>query len=133
MLSLIVAAAAVAAFTPLHINASAAEMNCRVPFNFIVSGATLPAGTYLIGSSDGLLMVSGHGKSAFVMGRPVSGSEDKSGHGKVVFLKSGPRYYLIEVWRADGTGHEIGLSHRQVEERARAANAPVERIVIPAM
>jgi len=133
MIALIVAAAALAVFTPLYITASAAEMNVRIPFGFIVNGATLPAGTYSIADSNGALLVRGDRKSAFVMSAPSLKNPDRSGRGKAVFLKTGSTYYLIEIWGGDGVGREVHLSRRQVEEHARVTGTPAERIVIPAM
>src|SRR3954467_6809215 len=131
VLSLIVAVAALAVFTPLYITASAEELKCRVPFSFIVNGRTLPAGSYAIVGNNGALLVRGAHASAFVMGTASSKPANRSGLGSLVFLKSGSRYQLIEVWQGDGRGHQV-LSPRQVEERTRAANAPAERIVITA-
>lgn len=128
--SLIVAAAALAVFTPLYITASASEMNCRVPFSFIVNGATLPAGAYSLSTANGAVYVRGSERSAFVMSTPALKTPDRSGRGTVVFLKTGDRYHLIEVWSGDGRGREVRLSRGQAEERARAAGA-AERIVIP--
>jgi len=130
MLSLIVAAAALAVFTPLYITASAAEMNCRVPFSFIVNGKTLPAGAYTIDTSSGAMLVKGAQASAYVMTAAALRPAARSGRGSVVFLKTGSRYHLIEVWGGDGRGREVHLSPRQQEERASAANSPAERIVI---
>jgi len=131
MLSLIVAAAALAVFTPLYITASAAEMNCRVPFSFIVNGKTLPAGAYVIDTSGGAMLVRGAQSSAYVMATAALKPAARSGRGSVVFLKTGDRYHLIEVWGGDGRGREVHLSPRQQEERIRAA-ATTERIVIVA-
>ena len=130
MLSLMVA---LAVFTPLYITASAAEMNCRVPFAFIVNGTTLPAGAYAIATNNSVLLVRGDRKSAVVMSTPGLKSADRSGRGKAVFLKAGSRYYLIEIWGGDGVGREVHLSRRQAEELARVTGTPAERIVIPAM
>ena len=133
MLSLIVAAAALALFTPLYITASAAEVNCHVPFSFVVNGTTLPAGDYSIASNGGTLLLRGLRKSAFVITVLADSRADQVGRAKTVFLRTGDRYTLIEVWTGDGLGRAIPGARRNVEEHARAANTPVEQIVILGM
>jgi hypothetical protein len=127
----IVAAAALAVFIPLSITTSAAEMNCRVPFSFIVNGKTLPPGLYSFSTSNAVLMVRGVRGSAIVLtnntSRPVDGAVE------AVFLKAGDRYHLSEIWTGDGGGREIVLKRKQLEDRARAANTTIERIVIAGM
>jgi hypothetical protein len=128
------AAVVLAAFAPLSITASAAEMNCRVPFSFAVNGKTMPAGTYVISTvptAHGVLQIRGASKGAIIATQPMDQTRD-FGAGKLVFLKIGGRYDLVEVWGADGQVHGLTGSRRQLEERARAAGMPVERIVIPA-
>lgn len=135
MRSLIVAAAALAVLTPLYITASAAEVNCRVPFAFVVNGATLPAGDYSISTNSygGSLLVRGFHKSAMVMTVLADRRTDQLGRAKAVFLRTGDRYTLIEVWTTDGLGRAIPNARKEVEVRAHAANTPVEQIVILGM
>jgi hypothetical protein len=130
MLSLAVGTAILAAFTTLSVTTSAAEVNCRIPFNFVVNGATLPAGSYLIESSGPALLFKGLQKSAVVMTSLADRRDDRIGRATVVFLKSGDRYTMIEVWTTDGLGREVPGARKHVEDRARAANVAVERIVV---
>jgi hypothetical protein len=132
MFSLAVGTAILAAFTSLSVSTSAAEVTCNVPFAFVANGATLPAGHYSI-SSDGMggaLLLRGLQKSAVVMTSLADRRESEIGRAKVVFLKSGDRYTLIQVWTTDGLGREVPGARKHIEDRARAANAGVERIVI---
>ena len=131
-LSLAVGTAILAAFTPLSVTTSAAEVTCRIPFSFVANGATLPAGQYSISSNGngGALLLRGMQKSAVVMTSLSDRRDREIGRAKVVFLKTGDQYTLIEVWTADGLGREIRGARKHVEERARTANAAVERIVI---
>src|SRR3954465_1924928 len=94
MRSLILAAAALAVLTPLYITASAAEVNCRVPFSFVVNGKTLPAGEYSIASTGvgGALLVRGYRQSAMVLTVLDDSRADQIGHAKLVFLRAGDRY-----------------------------------------
>jgi hypothetical protein len=129
ILALSVVAAALVALTPLAITTSAAEMNCRVPFAFTANGSTLPAGAYSIATSNGYVLLRGLHKAAFIPTTPTSGAADRSGLGKVVFLRTGDRYDLIEIRSSDGSGSQVSFSRRQLEERARATEMP-ERIEI---
>jgi len=132
MRTLILAAAAVAVLTPLHITASAAELTCHIPFSFVVNGTTLPAGQYAIETpaSSGAMLLRGVRKSAYVMGLVNDSRADRVGRAQAVFLRTGDRYTLIEVWTTDGLGRAIPGARRSVDARARAANMPVEQIVI---
>ena len=133
MRSLILAAAAVAVFTPLYITASAAEVTCRVPFDFVVNGTALPAGNYWIASQGfgGAMLVRGSRKSVVVATYLGDRRADQVGRAKMVFLKTGDRYTLLEVWTTDGADRAIPHARRSAEEYARAANLPAEQLVIP--
>ena len=131
--SFIVIAAALAIFMPQNITASAGDLNCRVPFSFVVNGKTLPAGTYAIDAHSGTVIVRGFQHPAIIMGIGASRPASRSGMGSVVFLRTGDRYELIEVWNADGSGREFQRKPWTKEEKARLAATPSERIVISAM
>jgi hypothetical protein len=130
MLSLVAFATVLAVLVPMSITTSASEVNCRVPFSFIVSGKAMAPGLYSVSTSAGYMVVKGLTQSAIVL--TIGGREAANGHAKLVFLKTGDRYDLSEVWSGDGNGHLIPATKRQLEDR-RAANVPTERIVIAAM
>jgi hypothetical protein len=131
MFSLIVGAIALVALAPFSVTSSAQEMTCRVPFGFNVSGKALPAGHYNVANNNGVLMIKGERDGAIVMGIPA-GRIEKSSGASLVFLKTGSRYDLSEVWSLGGDRRVVRPSRRQMEERARATDdTPVERIVIP--
>jgi len=134
MFSLIVGAIALVV-APFSVTASAENMTCRVPFGFIVNGKTLTAGHYTVANINGALMLKSERDGAFVLGIPgipAGRRTDKSSGGSLVFLKTGTRYDLIEIWSPGSDGRLVQRSRRQKEERARATDdAPVERIVIP--
>jgi hypothetical protein len=132
MFSLILGAIALVALAPFSITASAEEMTCRVPFDFIVSGKTLPAGRYNVTNHHGVLMVKSERDGAVLLGIPAGQRSDKSSGASLVFLKTGTRYDLSEIWSPSGEGRIVRASRRQMEERARATDdTPVERIVLP--
>jgi hypothetical protein len=70
------------------------------------------------------------GQSAIALA--IAGNERANGHARLVFLKTGDRYDLSEVWSGDGGGLQIPVAKRHLENRS-ASNAPAERIVILAM
>ena len=132
MFSLIVGAIALVAVAPFSVTASAEEMTCRVPFGFSVNGKTLPAGHYTVAKNNGVLKIKDDRDGAFVLGIPAGRRTDQSSGGSLVFLKTGTRYELSEIWGPGGDGRLVQPSRRQREERARATDdTPVERIVIP--
>ena len=131
MFSLIVGAIALVALAPFSVTTSAQEMTCRVPFGFIVNGKTLPAGHYYVANNDGMLMIRSERDGALALGIPAGRRIEKAGIGSLVFLKTGTRYDLTEVWSPGGDGRILRVSRRQMEERARATgDTPAERIVI---
>jgi hypothetical protein len=129
-LSIVALAAMLAVLAPLSVTTSAAEVNCRVPFSFVAGGKALPLGFYTVSTSHGYIMIKGLSGQAFVLG--INGNERADGRARLVFLKTGERYDLSEVWSGDGAGLQIPPTKRQLEER-RVSNAPPERIVILAM
>ena len=130
--SLIVGAIALVAVAPFSVTASAQDMTCRVPFGFIVNGKTLPAGHYTVKNNNGVLMIKDDRDGAVILGIPAGQRTDKSSGGSLVFLRTGTRYDLSEIWSSSGDGRLVQPSRRQREERARATDdTPVERIVIP--
>ena len=132
MFALILGAIALVALAPFSITASAEEMTCRVPFGFLVHGKALPAGHYSVANDNGLLKVKSETDGAFVLGIPAGQRIDKSHSASLVFVKTGTRYDLTEIWSPGGDGRIVPVSRRQIEERARAGDdTPVERIVIP--
>jgi hypothetical protein len=126
----VAAAAVLIAFTSLSVTMAAAEMNCRIPFRFIVHGKTLPPGTYAVTTNNSVVQLKGLQGSAFVLTNGLL-SNKQTDH-KLVFLKTGDRYDLIEIWNGYGTGREVVTPRKQLEERARAANLKIERIEIAA-
>ena len=122
----IVALAMVVAIVPLSITTSASQVNCRVPFSFILSGRTLPPGQYSISTHQGYMMLTGMQSAAISLA--LTGKDTADGQARLVFLKTGERYDLIEVWSGDGSGLQIPAK-RGVDRRL-ASSAPAERVVV---
>jgi hypothetical protein len=96
--------ATVAQASPVHVQ------EVKVPFNFVVNGQELSAGTYTVQRDDtvgaGTLLLKGDKASAFVLTAPM-GADAAAADASFVFAKDGERYRLTQVWDADAIGHEI--------------------------
>jgi hypothetical protein len=127
ILSIVPFVMAVAILVPLSITTSASEVNCRVPFSFIVGGQTMSPGLYSVSTGQGYIMVRGARQDAVVL--TLSDKERANGHARLVFLKTGDRYDLAEVWRGDGTGLQIPPAKHRADTRL-ASNATPERVIV---
>ena len=129
--SLALGAALLTVALPLSISTSASEMDVRIPFAFVANGRTLPAGTYFVSSNGNIVLLRGAHKSALIATTFADVSSDPAAGGQLVFMKSGDRYDLVEIWTRDDIKRELPDARRRGVEYARAANVSVERIVIP--
>lgn len=91
----------------------------NVPFDFIVSDKTLPAGVYIVtrstrGSAEGLRIQSKDGKNgAYVMTMTV-GAADIQEQTKAVFTRYDNLYFLSQVWISGrATGRQLYKPNRQ--------------------
>lgn len=126
----IVSLATVTAFAilaPLSITTSASEVNCRVPFSFIAGGQTMSPGFYTVSTSEGYMVLRGMRQNAVVL--TLGDKELANGHARLVFLKTGDRYDLAEVWRGDGTGLQLPIAKHRADTRL-ASNAAPERVAV---
>lgn len=121
--TLMLFAAALALFMTTAASAQTIHMKADIPFNFILNGATLPAGEYSVTSMD-------------MTGQVLSVSDLKSHQSnliisnscrslkpatktKLVFHRYGDRYFLKQIWVAgNDSGRELSTSRRE-EEVAR--------------
>jgi hypothetical protein len=125
----------VAAAVAVPARAEASELRANVPFSFIVSGRTMPPGTYTLSERRGVLVVQGATTRVIVLvGRVESG--ERVGP-SLVFHRYGDQYLLRQAWMGGSAGRELP---EQSIERALAAAARkartaggVERVVIRAL
>lgn len=86
--------------------ANAEDLRVDVPFDFQVSGKTLPAATYIIRdalpNSKSALLFSAPGTGAVAVANQVDSSVTGS---KLVFHKIGDEYFLSDVVRPGGNVH----------------------------
>jgi len=96
------------------------RVNANIPFNFSVTGATLPAGAYTIQSltSDGRVLSirdSDMKAQGMVLAIPCESLNDVK-QTKLVFHRYGDRYFLTQIWVAGrNSGHQIPKSRRETE------------------
>ncbi len=113
-------AAALAVLVTTVANAQSVHMKADIPFNFIISGATLPAGEYSVASVD----VGGHvllisdlssQKNKLILVNSCRSAKTAT-KTKLVFHRYGDRYFLNQIWVAgNDAGHEIPTSRRENE------------------
>jgi hypothetical protein len=99
--------------------AQTVNLKADVPFNFIIRGATLPAGEYTIqGMADGsAIAVRGPNPKAntIVLSQRCS-SLDAAKQSKLVFHRYGDRYFLAQLWVAgSASGRQLLKSPREME------------------
>ena len=95
-------------------------VKAHIPFNFSVTGATLPAGAYTIQSltADGMVLSirdSDMKAQGMVLAIECESRNDAK-QTKLVFHRYGDRYFLTQVWVAGrNLGHRIPKSPRETE------------------
>ena len=105
--------------------ANAADLKVAVPFEFVVNGRTIPAGTYLIReplpNDDRNLAFVGQGTGAVAMASELDTEHTGS---KVVFHRVGDQYFLSEVVVQDGTRH-FAVSRKEAQLARSMQQLPV--------
>lgn len=93
-------------FTALSMPAGAAQVGCKVPFDFTVNGRTFPQGRYDLSSTvEGTLFIRGWSQGAIILTSvvPSAGSSEA----RLVFHKYGEQYVLRQVWMGGSSGREL--------------------------
>ena len=96
-------------------NAQAGGVKAKVPFNFTVSGKTLPAGEYMMIASLHLVSIEdGDGRIvAKVLANELSG-QSAGATGRIIFHCYRDRCFLAEVWSpAHDNGRELPRSRAE--------------------
>lgn len=119
---------------------SGQQYTVTIPFNFCVSGKTLPPGQYTVGrstqnSAEGLAIrgTDGHA-GAFALTRGIQTGEIQE-QSKLVFRRYGDQYFLGEVWISGrSTGRELPSSRteRELAREIAKHGANPERVAVVA-
>jgi hypothetical protein len=96
-------------------------IKAQVPFNFVASGKTMPAGEctiqILVNGRTALLISSGKQRAfSFPIADESSNGSKKAA---LVFHQYGDRYFLAGIKRAEGIGYALPASGAEAELRAR--------------
>jgi len=122
-----------AVLAPSH--AGASEIECEIPFSFVVNSRTLPPGHYRVSEmSAGVLYLRDLVHGAFAVNAPIS---DRHGiRPRLVFHRYGEDYVLRQVWTSATFGRELPEPRleRELRRAALAANpdATPLRVVVDA-
>lgn len=113
-------AAALALFVTTAASAQTVDMKVNIPFNFIINGATLPAGEYSVTSADVggqvlLIRDLSSYRNKLILANSCRSAKAAT-KTKLVFHRYGNRYFMNQIWIAgDDAGHEIPTSRREKE------------------
>jgi hypothetical protein len=114
------------------------QFTVTIPFNFYVSGKTLPAGQYLVGrstqtSTEGLALRGTDGRTGvFVLTRGIQ-TEEVQQQSKLVFRRYGDQYFLAEVWisgRSNGRGLPSSRKERSIAQEIAKHGANPEKVAV---
>lgn len=114
------------------------QFTVTVPFNFYVSGETLPAGQYMVGrgtqtSTEGLALRGTDGRTGvFVLTRGIQ-TEEVQQQPKLVFRRYGDQYFLAEVWisgRSTGRGLPSSRKERSIAQEIAKHGANPEKVAV---
>jgi hypothetical protein len=82
-----------------------AEVVAKLPFQFVVDGKTLPAGTYTVrslsGDPHGVLLLTNNDNTTSLFVLPVSTAEPSSDKPEVAFKQAGKHYLLSSIQTED--------------------------------
>ena len=99
--------------------AQTVNLKADVPFNFIISGATLPAGEYTMQELETGSAIAVRGpnpKANIVVLSQRCASIDATKQSKLVFHRYGDRYFLAQLWVAGrDSGRQLPKSPREME------------------
>lgn len=118
------------AATSLH--AQNSEIRASIPFNFTVSGKTLPAGTYRFYSVHGnTLVIQNVNRSAGALSHIDTAETPQPALQSIVFDKYGDHYFLHEI---DSTAAlvngQLPVSKAEKQALQMEASVPAEKVTV---
>ena len=125
-------------FTALALGASLAlpgalaqdiALKANVPFQFTVSGQTMPAGTYVISSPwSNLIRIQRADKTVSATLTTRHDYQDPGSGSKLVFNKYGDLYFLHTVLSSATTELNVDLPTSKAEKRVRSGEAKLNKV-----
>jgi hypothetical protein len=106
------------------------NMRANVPFEFVVSGKTLPAGHYAFSTNPAgsfLYVQSLDSGYTTIVGSGYK-AENPMRQVKLVFTKYGRTYFLHQVWGGTADTRELPKTHR---EAALSTDYPLTSMIVP--
>lgn len=105
----------------------------KIPFQFSIGNATLPAGEYLVKclnpNQRQLVLQKISSKAAAIVPMIlVSGKSQEDA--RLVFHRYGRGYFLVQAWNAGGNGLELPMTHAEAAAAREMAGAETERETI---
>jgi hypothetical protein len=109
----------VAAFLGMVLTAATAvgqsPVQADIPFPFVVTGRTLPAGHYALSLGDQIMCITNSNRqTVFVLTSDATNLSTRSSV-KLVFHRYENTYFLAQVQSVDGTGKELRRSRSEEE------------------
>ncbi|GGG98924.1 hypothetical protein [Silvibacterium dinghuense] len=129
-----IAAFALAAglFATSRLHAQSTELRVTIPFHFIVSGKTLPAGTYRFYSvhSDTVIIQNIDG-SAGALSHIAATEEPQPALQSILFDKYGDRYFLREIDSSTALlNGQLPVSKAEKQTQRMEASLPAEHVAL---
>ena len=108
------------------------RLKADIPFDFIVSNKTLPAGTYQVHcAANGVVTLQGADQKAAAMVLTQGSYSRKPVTGKLIFSRYDNSYFLAQVWRPGiETGNLVRPSKLEREMANRAARAASTEVAL---
>ena len=95
------------------------RISVDIPFDFIVAGSVLPAGTYEVSPvfADGVaLQIRSHDCKSGVVFLATNVYANREETPRMVFHKYGSRYFLNQLWMdGSGIGHQLPKTRAEME------------------
>jgi hypothetical protein len=133
-LILTVGAAALLGTTGLYAQTGAVA---KVPFNFTVSSATMPAGEYSLrpAGTSGVIMIQNleTGRTVYVQAPNTSSilHGNKEETGTIAFHRYGDRYFFSEVWTPEGLHGRSAPGKLERELKSSSAERQMASVSVP--
>ena len=93
-------------------------VKANIPFDFMVNGKTLPAGSYTVapGTTRSTLVIRSHENRVAISALTMEAPEKKAGKARLIFRRYGNQHFLAQVYDGNGgNGQELPKSKAERE------------------